>query len=90
MIKFYSRYEDNTLIVEHNEHNDVHDALNHFHKNTKFNIGKFENETLHFLDIEIVADGLITYHKEHRQVSVMCQFDLVIYSIPANTILSTN
>ena len=65
VIKFYSRYVDDTLVLIKEEHvNVVHEALNRFHSNIKFTVDKFENETPHFLDIEIAADGLSIYHKE--------------------------
>ena len=65
MIKFYSRYVDDTLVLIKDENiNAVHNALNRFHKNIKFTVDKFTNETPHFLDIEIAPDGLTIYHKE--------------------------
>ena len=52
--KFYVRYVDDTLLLVKRQYIDkVLQAFNGFDKNLKFTIDKFENETPHFLDLEI-------------------------------------
>ena len=38
-------------------------AFNGFGKNLKFTVDKFENETPHFLDLEICPNGLTIFRK---------------------------
>ena len=53
-IKFYVRYVDDTLLLAKSQDIDkVLKAFNGFDKNLKFTVDKFENETPHFLDLEI-------------------------------------
>ena len=59
LIKFYSRYVDDTLVVVKPEHiNSILDAFNKFDKNLEFTVDKFENCVPHFLDLEIHPEGL--------------------------------
>ena len=52
--KFYVCYVDDTLLLVKRQYIDkVLQAFNGFDKNLKFTIDKFENETPHFLDLEI-------------------------------------
>ena len=62
VIKFYSRYVDDTLLVIKPEDIDtVHTSLNKFDKNLQFTVDKFENETPH---LEISPDGLSIFRKD--------------------------
>ena len=58
IIKFYVRYVDDTLLlVRRQDISKVLKAFNRFDKNLKFTVDKFENETSHFLDLEICPNG---------------------------------
>ncbi|XP_066931458.1 uncharacterized protein [Clytia hemisphaerica] len=65
IVKFYSRYVDDTLLVIRPVDIDkVHCSLNKFDKNLQFTVDKFEDETPHFLDLEIAPDGLSIFRKD--------------------------
>ena len=64
-IKFYCRYVDGTLIVIEDKYVDfVHKKLNSFDKNLKFTVDLFDEETPHFLDLELSPDGLSIFRKD--------------------------
>ena len=64
-IKFYGRYVHDTLVpVQPDNIVRIHEAFNNFDKNIKFAVDTFENETPHFLDVEISPDGLSVYRKD--------------------------
>ena len=50
-------------MIKHENIDRVHRELEKFDKNLKFTVDKFENEVPHFLDIEIIPDGLSIYRK---------------------------
>ena len=63
-IKFYVRYVDDTvLLVKRQDIDKTLQAFNGFDKNLKFTVDKFENETPHFLDLEICPNGLKVFRK---------------------------
>ena len=63
-IKLYCRYVDDTLlVVKLQDVSRVHKLLNGFDKNLKFTVDLFENEVLHFLDLEMSPDGIWIYGK---------------------------
>ena len=63
-IKFYIRYVDDTLLlVKQQVIGNVLKAFNEFNKNLKFTVDRFENETPHFLDLEIWPNGLTFFPK---------------------------
>ena len=63
-IKFYIRYVDDTLLlVKQQVIGNVLKAFNEFNKNLKFTVDRFENETPHFLDLEICPNGLTFFPK---------------------------
>ena len=65
VIKFYGRYVDDTLLLIKPENIEyVLNKFNAFDKNLQFTVDKFENETPHFLDLEIHPDGLTIYRKD--------------------------
>ena len=65
IIKFYGRYVDDTIILVKPENiEEVLRKFNSFDKNLQFTVDKFENETPHFLDLEIHPDGLTIYRKD--------------------------
>ena len=65
VIKFYSRYVDDTLLLIKEEHIDqVVGKFNEFDRNIQFTVDHFENHTPHFLDLEIHNDGLSIFRKE--------------------------
>ena len=65
MIKFYGRYVDDTIILVKPENiEEVLRKFNSFDNNLQFTVDKFENETPHFLDLEIHPDGLTIYRKD--------------------------
>ncbi|XP_066932169.1 uncharacterized protein [Clytia hemisphaerica] len=65
LIKFYGRYVDDTLLlVKPNDVDRIHQKLNTFDKSIQFTVDRFDNETPHFLDIEISPDGLSVYRKD--------------------------
>ena len=58
IIRFYCRYVDDTLVLIKPEHIDhVHNLINSFHTNLKFTVDKFEDTTIHFLDL-LILDNL--------------------------------
>ena len=62
--KFYVRYVDDTLLlVQRQDIDKALQAFNGFDKNLKFTVDKFENETPHFLDLEICPNGLNVFRK---------------------------
>ena len=64
ILKFYSRYVDDTLLLIKPENiNTVVNKFNSFDKNIQFTVDTFENETPHFLDLEIHPDGISIYRK---------------------------
>ena len=65
IVRFYSRYVDDTLLlVKPEDVQHVHHALNSFDVNLQFTVDTFEHETPHFLDIEISPDGLSIFRKD--------------------------
>ena len=65
IIKFYTRYVDDTLVVikpEHIKH--VHDLLNTYHKNLQFTVDTFEDDSVHFLDLLILDDLNIDIYRK--------------------------
>ena len=63
-LMFYGCYVDDTLVVIQLEDlNRVHNALNNFDHNLKFTLDTYSWSFLHFLDIEIHTDGLGIYNK---------------------------
>ena len=63
-ITFHVRYVDDTLLLAKRQDIDkVLKAFNGFDKNLKFTVAKFENETPHFLDLEICPNGLTIFRK---------------------------
>ena len=64
IIEFYCRYVDDTLLIIKPENIDfVHHSLNSFDTNLQFTVDTFENETPHFLDLQIAPDGLSIFRK---------------------------
>ena len=64
-IKFYTRFVDDTLLLLKQEDIErVKTELERFDANLKFTYDMFENETPHFLDIEITSNGLKIYRKD--------------------------
>ena len=64
-IKFYTRFVDDTLLLlKEDDIERVKSELEKFDSNLKFTYDKFEDETPHFLDIEITSNGLRIYRKE--------------------------
>ena len=65
IIKFYTRYVDDTRVVikpEHIKH--VHDLLNSYHKNLQFTVDTFEDDSVHFLDLLILDDLNIDIYRK--------------------------
>ena len=63
-IKFHVCYVDDTLLIAKRQDIDkVLKAFNKFDKNLKFTVDKFENETPHFLDLEICPNVLTIFRK---------------------------
>ena len=53
------------LLVKLQDIDKVLKAFSGFDKNLKFTFDKFENETPHFLDLEICPNGLTVFRKKH-------------------------
>ena len=71
IVKFYIRYDDDTLIILQKKDIDiVLNKFSSFNKNLKFTVDTFENCVPHFLDIEIYPNGLGIYHKKYRNWSI--------------------
>ena len=65
IIKFYSRYVDDTLVLIKPENiNYVHNLLNSYHKNLKFTVDTFEDNLIHFLDLLILDDLNIDLYRK--------------------------
>ena len=63
-IKFYGRYVDDTLLLIKKEHmSHIYESFHNFDTNIRFTDDTFENETPHFLDIEISPAGLSIFRK---------------------------
>ena len=61
-IKFYSRFVDATLFVMKPENvSQVLNILNKFDKNFHYTVDMFQNEVPHFLDFELVLDGITIF-----------------------------
>ena len=59
IIKFYVPYVDGILLLFQRQHIEkVLKAFNGFDKNLKFTVDRFENESPHFLELEICTNGL--------------------------------
>ena len=53
-VKFYIRYVDDTLLLaKEKDIMFIFDKFNSFHKNLKFTIDRFDDNSIHFLDIAI-------------------------------------
>ena len=64
-IKFYIRYADDTLLlVKRKDIQKVVNEFDKFDKHLKVTVDSFENEILHFLDLEIRPNGLTIYRKD--------------------------
>ena len=64
-LKFYSRFVDDTLLVMKPENvSQVHKALNKFDNNLRFTVHMFQNETPHFLDLELSPDVITIFRKD--------------------------
>ena len=64
-IKFYSRFVDATLFVMKPENvSQVLNILNKFDKNFHYTVDMFQNEVPHFLDFELVLDGITIFLKD--------------------------
>ena len=66
-IKLYVHFVDDTLLLVKCQ--DIDKVLKYFNgvdKNLKFTVDKFENETLHFLDLEICPNCLTVFWKNTR------------------------
>ena len=64
-VKFYGRYVDDTLlVVKPHVVARIHQLLNQFDPNLKFTVVTFENETPHFLDLELHPDGISIFRKD--------------------------
>ena len=62
IIKFYSRYVDDTLVLI--KPSDIETVLNTFHPQIQFTYDEFiDNNDVHFLDIKINSTGSTIYHK---------------------------
>ena len=58
-LKFYVRYVDDTLLlVKRKDIDMILTAFNKFDRNLRFTEDTFDNETPHFLDLEICPNGL--------------------------------
>ena len=65
IIKFYSRFVDDTLLVVKAEHIPrIHNLLNQFDHNLQFTVDTFKDEIPHFLDLEISNNSLSIYRKD--------------------------
>ena len=65
IIKFYSRFADDTLLLMKPENvSQVPKALNKFEKNLRFTIDIFQNEVPHFSDIELSPAGITIFRKD--------------------------
>ena len=64
-IKFYTNFVDDTLLViKPDDVKEVHNFLNKFDKNFRFTVDMFQNNVLHFLDLELSADGILIFRKD--------------------------
>ena len=64
-IKFYSRLVDGTLLAIKPENvSQVNKAHNKFDSNLRFTIDMFQNEVLHFLELELSPDGITIFRKD--------------------------
>ena len=63
-IKFYSCLVDDTLLAIKPENvSQVNKAHNKFDSNLRFTIDMFQNEVLHFLELELSPDGIAIFRK---------------------------
>ena len=64
-VKFYCRYVDDTLpVVKPQDVSRIHKLLKGFDRNLKFTVYFFENEVPHFLELEMLPDGISIYRKD--------------------------
>ena len=64
-VKFHCLYVDDTLLaVKPQDVSRIHKLLNGFNQNLKFTVDLFENEVPHFLDLEMLPDGISIYRKD--------------------------
>ena len=64
LIKFYSRYVDDTLLlVKKTGLMFIHERLNNFDSNLRFTVDLFDDTLPHFLDLELHEDGVSIYRK---------------------------
>ena len=62
--KFYCRYIDDTLVlVKPSSIPEIINEFHKFHRNIHFTFDAFESTNPHFLDIDILQDGLCVHRK---------------------------
>ena len=63
-LKFYMRYVDETLqLAKEDDINYIFGKFNSFHKNLKFKMDRFDDNSVHFLDIAIDKTDIDLYYK---------------------------
>ena len=66
IIKFYSRYVDDTLVlIKPDNIAYVHNLINTYHKNLKFTVDTFDDNLVHFLDLLILDDLSIDIYRKN-------------------------
>ena len=71
ILKFCCRYVDHTLVLAKEDQIDkILEAFISFHKNLWFNVDKFENEDIHFLDLKIMNNGEINIYVKDTNSSL--------------------
>ena len=92
-IKFYTRFVDDTLLLLRQEDIErVKTELERFYKNLKFIYDAFENETPHFLDIEItsnVREKHFLYRLQQLRTMVLTNLVDSFTGLPHKTIMQT-
>ena len=63
-IKFCTRYVDDTLfVIKHKDVLRIRIFLNNFDSNLLFTVDLFQNQVVHFLDLELSPDGISIFRK---------------------------
>ena len=63
-IKFYARYVDDTLfVIKRKDVYFIQNLLYNFKPNLRFTVDLFQNEVLHFLDLELSPDSISIFRK---------------------------
>ena len=71
-IELYTRFADDTLLLAKEEDiNYIFNKFNSFHPSLQFTIDRFDNDKVHFLDIQLIKIRLTYIINQHIQDNIL-------------------